>query len=322
MTSERTPISRETLDQRIRSEVAALEGHDLDWWHAHRVEPFLLPRWSLSPYAVALSDGIALVFFDVLDEFGSYSPERWNDSLILYGSLADAVRRLATRDSMTRVFAETTASLLRLGILDRGDSDAKSQAMEALAAFGPAAAVAVPKIVEIMSQEALAAGLHEQAVATLAKIGPGAADAVPKLIMMAELDTANARARCLTAFESIGPAAVAAVPFLIDFLMHRPPFDPDPFDIKMTADALGNIMALEALPALLQTLAETDDPEVAFSIIRAIGKLGPDATKAAPILAAFVGSHPEDSRFREDAFVQKAASEALRRVVRPRPVNP
>ena len=153
MTSEQSPISPEALDQRIRSEEANLEGDDLAWWCAHRVEPFLLPRWGLSRYAVAMSEEMTLVFFDDRDAFGSYAPERWNDSLVLYSDLADAVRCLATRDSMMCVLAETARCLLRLGILDRGDLATKSHAMQILSAFGPAAAVAVPKLIEIMSQD-------------------------------------------------------------------------------------------------------------------------------------------------------------------------
>jgi|GEM_PF-6475890 len=322
MTAEPTSITRAALDQRIRSEVADLDGDDLAWWYAHRVEPFVLPRWGLSPYAVAMSGEITLVFFDDRDAFGRYGSEPWKDSLVLYGNLADAVRCLATRDSMSRVLTETASLLLRLGIFERGDSCTKSCAMHVLGAFGPDAAVAVPKLIEIMSQEARTGGLKEEAVATLSKIGPGAAEAVPKLIEMAELDTANARGWCLKAFESIGPAAASAVPMLIDLLLRRTTVDPDPFYVPMAANALGNIGAIEALPALLEVLRETDEPDVACGVVQAIGKLGPEAAEAGPSLMVLALGEPGTNRFPEDADIREAAREALHRIGKPMPIDP
>jgi HEAT repeat protein len=144
--------------------------------------------------------------------------------------------------------------------------------LEVLAALGSDAAVTVPKLIEIMSEDELLGGLQERAVATLSKIGPKAAPAVLKLIEMAERDTANARGWCIQAFSSIGPAAAPAVPFLIDLLMGRVRIDPDPFYVPMAAHALGNIGAIEALPALLQVLRKTDDADVAHEVVEAIGK--------------------------------------------------
>jgi HEAT repeat protein len=325
--NESPGITREALDQRIRSEVVNLEGDDLAWWSAHRVEPFLLPRHGLSFYAVAVSGETTLVFFDDRDAFGRYAPEPWSHSLKLYGDLADAVRCLATRDPLSRLLSETAEHLLRHGILERGDLNTQRRALDVLASFGPDAAVAVPKLIEIMSDKRPLAGLKETAIATLAAIGPRAAQAVPKLIEMAELDTANARGWCLQAFSSIGPAAASAVPLLVDLLLRRVSVDPDPFYVTMAARALGEIGAIEALPALLQVLRETADPDVADDVVTAIGKLGPEAAEAEPSLIVLalgdleaIRFHdPADPCFPDKAALRKAAREALTRIGKPVP---
>lgn len=319
MTSETPTITRAALDGRIRSEVANLEGDDLAWWCEHRVEPFILPRFGLAPYAVAISGEITLVFFDDRDSFGRYAHEPWKEGLILYRDLADVVRCLATRDSMSRVLVETASQLLRLRILDRGDLRTRHRAMQVLGTFGADAAVAVSKLIEILCDEKPLGYLRESAVATLAKIGPAAAPAVPKLIEMAERDTANARGWCLKTFEAIGPAAAPAVPLLIDLLLRRASVDPDPFYVPMAADALGNIGAIEALPALLQVLRETDDPDVANTVVEAIGKLGPEAAEAGPILVVLADESTGANHFSENADVRKSAREALHRIGKPNP---
>lgn len=315
-------ITRAALDLRIRSDVANLEGDDLAWWDAHRVEPFIFPRLGLSPYAVAVSGEITLAFFDDRDAFGRYAPERWEDSLILYRDLAEAVRRLATRDSLSRLFVESTSELLKLGVFERGDFLTKRRVMRALRSFGPDAAAAVPMLIEVLASEKPLGGLEEEAVATLADIGPGAAPAVPRLIEMAELDSANARGWCLKAIESIGSAAAPAVPLLLDLLLRRASVDPDPFYVPMAADALGNIGSNEALPALLEVLRETDDPDVATAVVQAIGKLGLDAAEAEPILDLIAAGHPESARFPDSPEIREAARAALHRIGKSKPIHP
>jgi len=317
-------ITRKALDERVRGEVANLGAEDLLWWSEHCVEPFVVTRDGYAHYAVARTGGSPLIFFDRHDSFGQYAEEPWENGLRLYKDLAEAVRCLATRDSMSRLLSETASSLLKMGFLDRGDDGAGilSRALEVLAAFGPDAGVAVLKLIEITSNDDLLGGLQEKAVATLSAIGPGAAQAVPRLIAMAENDTANARGWCLQAFGSIGPAATAAIPLIIDIMLRRVAIDPDPFYVPMAADALGNIGAIEALPALLQVLRETDDPDVAVAAVRAIGKFGPDAAEARPILTILAGGDLEANRFPKHAEIGEAAREALQRVGKSKPVDP
>ena len=335
MNDDSPGITLEALARRVQSEAARLDCDDLAWWETHRVEPFVLPRHGLYPYAVAVSGEVTLVFFDDRDSFGHYSLRPRSEGLRLFDDLAHAVRCLATRDLLSRVLSETASRLIRHEILERGDALTRERVLNVLGGFGPDAAVAVPKLIEIMSREGPCGGLQESAVAALSKIGPAASPAVPKLIEMAERDTANARAWCLMAFASIGPAAAPAVPMLIDVLLRKVSHDP-PSYVSMAADALGDIGAIEALPALLRVLQETDDPELAHDVIEAIGKLGPEAAEAEPPLVALAHDRPGANRFPDGvdfrdgvvfqpvtlygmADVSKAAREALKRIGKPVP---
>jgi len=317
-------ITREALDERVRAGVEGLGAEDLLWWCQHRVEPFTVnAQWHRTYYAVARTEGTPLVFFDEFDSFGQCSEKRWDDSIRLYKDLADAVRCLAKRESMSRLLSETASNLLRMGFLDRDDkSDVLPRTLAVLAAFGPDAALAAPKLIEIASNDDLLGGLQESAVAALAAIGPSAAQVVPILIAMAENDIANARGWCLQAFISIGPAAKAAVPLVTDILLGRVSVDPDSCYAPMAAEALGNIGAIEALPALLQVLQDTNDPLSACAAAEAIGKFGPDAAEAIPILAALGSGQVEGNRFPDDSEIRVTARQALDRIGKLRPIDP
>ena len=313
MTSKATSITREDLDQRIRSELASFSRDELAWWSAHHITPYLFSRNDYVHFAVARGADSVLLFFDRPDRFGEYSTDEWWSGLTLFTDLSHAVRCLAMRDSLSNLLKEATSRFLDGGFLDRGVVPIQSRVLEILRAIGPDAAAAVPKLIEISGREDPTWGLQEEAVAALAAIGPKSAEAVPKLIEMAEFDEANSRSRCLHAFGQIGPAAAEAVPWLIDVVLKRASFDPDPFDVAMAANALGNIGAAEALPAFMQVLQETDDSEVALAVVDGIGKLGPQAAEAESLLADMA----EGRRFAENEFIRRTALTALARIGKP-----
>jgi HEAT repeat protein len=213
-------------------------------------------------------------------------------------------------------------ALRLLDVLERGDDLAKDRAMKALAQIGPDAAIAVPKLIGIMSSEEPLGGLQEQAIATLTAIGRAASEAVPKLIEIAAEDHANARGWCIWAFESFGPAAASAVPLLIDILLRRVRVDPDPFYVGMAAGALGEIGAIEALPALLQVLQEAEEPETLDQVIRAIGKLGPEASEAAPALVALAHRRPQAECVCQPYDIRGAVRAACAQIGKPLPPDP
>jgi PBS lyase HEAT-like repeat len=92
--------------------------------------------------------------------------------------------------------------------------------------------------------------------------------------------------------------------------------------VDMAADALGNIGAIEALPALLQVLGETDDPDGAHQVVIAIGRLGPEAAEAEPSLVVLALGDPGTNRFCDKADLREAAREALSRIGKPVSAGP
>jgi HEAT repeat protein len=254
-----------------------------------------------------------LVFFDDYDLFGEFAGARWNSGLSLYDNLAAAIQTLASRESLSRVLEETAANILHRGLLDRSvDRRTRERALGVLPAIGPDAAAAVPNLAEIIQDDQ--DDLLENAVAALDAIGPAAAPAVPRLIEIATADLANARARGIACLGSIGPAAAQAVPLLVDFLLKRVPFDPDPWYVSLAAIALGDIGAVEAVPALVQVLQDTTDPGDASTIIFALARVGPDAAAARPQLEALALGQFDDVHFPMNDDIQDALYVALQSI--------
>lgn len=78
----------------------------------------------------------------------------------------------------------------------------------------------------------------------------------------------------------IGPAALSAVPDLIDAMT-----DKEPTIREHSAEAIGDIgpVAAEGVPALIKVLTD-DDPRVRRDAVRSLGNLGPAAQKAVPAI--------------------------------------
>ncbi len=93
-------ITLEELTAQLRREGPELTGADRAWWSAHRAEPFIVTGGGRAHYAVAVSGGRALIFFDDEDEFGMavVGPGAKIEWMGLYGELVDAVRSLAEQD--------------------------------------------------------------------------------------------------------------------------------------------------------------------------------------------------------------------------------
>jgi HEAT repeat protein len=106
---------------------------------------------------------------------------------------------------------------------------------------------------------------------------------------------------------------------LIDTLLSRVRVDPDPFYVGMAATALGEIGAIEALPALLQVLREAEDPHVLCEVVRAIGELGPGASEAEPWLIALARSRPRAECVCEPYDISGTVREACARLGKPLP---
>jgi len=133
----------------------------------------------------------------------------------------------------------------------------------------------------------------------LTRLGPRAAEAVPALIDLLQDADAGIRARSCVAFREIGPDGKAGIAALVARLA-----DPDSIVRDRAAEALAKV-GPDGVPALARALKERD-PNV--------------RRLAAEVLGAFGGeSRSADAELNEaakdpDAAVQKAATEALRRV--------
>jgi HEAT repeat protein len=205
-----------------------------------------------------------------------------------------------------------------------GDSDffvrKSGTAMIALGKIGPAAREAVPFLIQEL--KAPDSATRTSAAEALAGIGPAAVDAAPALADALKDQNARVRVRASIALAKIGPRATAAVPALIqalsdnlDWLSPR----------EYAARALGEIgpEAGEAVPALTRVLTESDaaaeakpastrerwrgyHAQMRAAAAEALGKIGPEAKEAVPVLREAL----ED----KDEGVRQAAAEALQRI--------
>jgi len=122
-----------------------------------------------------------------------------------------------------------------LGLRDHGLAnyvDARAAAMEALGQIGPAAAAAVPMLID--ATKARSEAVRDEAVGALGRVGLAAAAAVPALIeLLSTLRNSSSgddrflRRTAVIALARIGPPAAAAVPVLTDLLRHGVPFEPE-----------------------------------------------------------------------------------------------
>jgi hypothetical protein len=87
-------ITKEEFLELLQRQAAELEGDDLAWWSAHKVDPFTIQVGSSSHFAAARSGANLVVFFDDEDEFGHtiVGPGGEMHEPGLFGDLVDAVR--------------------------------------------------------------------------------------------------------------------------------------------------------------------------------------------------------------------------------------
>lgn len=128
--------------------------------------------------------------------------------------------------------------------------DRQENAIRGLARHGPAAAEAVPALIDALDDFCVA----EWAADALQRIGPLASAAVPALLQALRGRDQDIRASAASALAAIGPeAASAAVSILLERLR-----EPDEYNQCSAADGLGRIglpAAKVAIPALQELMA-------------------------------------------------------------------
>jgi HEAT repeat protein len=174
-------------------------------------------------------------------------------------------------------------SLIKL--LHDPDYSVRLAAVEALDEFGPAAAPAVPDLIEILSEDS---DLPGSAMTTLLDIGPAAAPAVPALIKVLDDDDYGYRGLAAQALGSIGPDAKTALPKLEELLSGD-----SNSSVRVSAgEALGNIGNPEAIPSLIAAL-DDQDPMTRRYVALALAKFGDQARMAVPALVAKLSDDEE-----------------------------
>lgn len=169
------------------------------------------------------------------------------------GSIRELIKRLD--DSNFEVVESAAAALVKLG--DR----------------------AVPPLIEKMKQNALA-GTWGLIPAVLGRIGSASVGPLTR-----ELDNHDLRVRmrALAGLMEVGPPARSAVPAMAKLLKDSSQY------VRMDAAlALGELGDARAIRPLVDRLREEKDRGARDSIVTAIGKFGPKAAEAVPVLIEIV----------------------------------
>jgi len=230
------------------------------------------------------------------DENGKHAQVALQPSRFVQGSASP-------KDSLVEGLHATVMALA--GGLQEPDARARRAAIDVLETLGPAAAPAASALVAALADTDLF--VRWAAARTLGKIGPVEADAaVPALGRLLEDPDLDLRLSAATALERYGLAAKAAVPALARAI------GSSDAELQVAAirvlGVIGGPHIIAALPALSTALADPN-PRVRAKAAETLGKLGPAARSTVdPLRQALQDSN---------ADVQKAASEALLKIIRP-----
>ncbi len=185
-----------------------------------------------------------------------------------------------------KIYADFPGNLVGR-VTSRGEQDISEQAASvrvhvalALWRFTGDTNEAVPVLAALLSDRdpQIAAG----AAAALGEMGLQAQAAVPALMIALRSNESLVRATAAHALGLIGPAAASAAPELIARLEQLQPSENGQYlELQWTIFALGQCgsKASAAIPRLA-LLARGESSQVAFSSLKALGEMGPDAVPA------------------------------------------
>jgi HEAT repeat protein len=185
-------------------------------------------------------------------------------------------------DSLPRIGPEGTKAALAILMAELSAKDDRTfeDACQRLGKLGPAAAPAVPRLIEIVKTSQ-----RHRAMQTLGEIGPAATDAVPVLLDILKQRNGGPDT-VIEALGRIGPDAKAAIPEL----MIR--FDePNGWHhAHVTAWALGRMgpEAKEIVPGLVHMLNDPPGWTNRYLVCWVLGRIGPPAKDALPALERIV----------------------------------
>ncbi len=197
-----------------------------------------------------------------------------------------ALAHLAPGSAMAR-----ESVMVLLEVLKPEETDLSTAALAALGEFGPAAAPAVPVLLQTLRQ-AIAdrkIWLSVWIAGTLSRIAPDAPSSHEALVYLEEfMRTAPGygllRFKAADALGEFGPAAVAAVPSLIDLLTRGPLPGRIPAAKALGRIAPGTAQDDRAVEALAESLRMDPDSRGTLEVIEALTRFGQKAAIAIPRL--------------------------------------
>ncbi len=219
--------------------------------------------------------------------------------------IVEALGRIAPGSAMA---GESIATLLEA--LSPEEPELNVVASKAIGQFGPAAAAAVPKLLEtlrraVVDRNVWLAASAGAAVGRIAPDDPSSSEAIAVLLRLLSPSPGDGliHLKAAEGLREFGPAAAAAIPGLIELLSQG-----SSPSRSMAAGALGRIAPGtsqddQALAALTESLRAEPDLQITCEVIDAIAGFGLKAVVAIPRLKALVQS--------PNAQVSRAAQRAL-----------
>ncbi len=209
------------------------------------------------------------------------------------------------QDNVYRALASLGEAILPRVTERLKDPATQEKALRVLSRMGPAAAPAVPLVVELLGN----ADAHHrrELLFALASIGPDAAAATPALAQALSDSDEDVRVAAGFALGNIGPAASAAVEDL-----HKKLTAPDDVLRLVSVEALLRIQPEDAktvaaaIPVLVGLLKDGNTDVTRLEAAAALGDLGATAKSAVPAL--------ERAQNDESPAVREAAGDALARI--------
>lgn len=173
-------------------------------------------------------------------------------------------------------------------------------ACQALASIGSTAVTAVPKLMDLVTEGV--ASVRGHAAMALASIGPVEGQDIVAPIVEATKDFSSiVRARALMSLGVLGPEAKSALPQLLEFLRNE-----NYRNRTETAYAVWRITGDPKEPVeVLSELAANLDYEL--DALAILGKMGPAAAEAAPVLLGMLDAKDPDKRFELVQTLQRIA---------------
>ena len=198
-----------------------------------------------------------------------------------------------------------------LRAVDSSDPELRHHALYCLGAIGTDAGEAVPKLAQVMREDADPSARSDAALA-LSKMAPASRVAVKELAEALGDPEARVRMNAAIALSRLHADARPAIPALIkaindeDNLTNLQLFA---FTIQeMSSIALGRASAgsPEAVPALTEALAAAETEPMRAALARALGEVGADAKPALPLLRVM--------RKNKTPWLREVAEEALQKI--------